>query len=68
MPEGDRPQLDQTQDSSGAPLISRRLDLDALRRLFDAFLKDDEQERRETFEALRRGLNEGRRKGYEMFP
>jgi len=39
----------------------------ALARLFDEWMKGDEVEQRETFEWLRRSLDEHRPAGYELF-
>ena len=44
------------------------VDADALSRLLSEWMNGDELEQRETFEALRRGLDEDRPKGYELFP
>jgi hypothetical protein len=39
----------------------------ALIRLLDEFARGDEAEQRETFESLKRALDEGRRPGYKLF-
>ena len=43
------------------------VDPSALARLFDEWMQDDEKEQRETFEELRRSLDEGRPAGYKLF-
>jgi hypothetical protein len=40
----------------------------ALARLFDEWMQGDEQEQRETFEALCRSLDEDRSAAYRLFP
>ena len=42
-------------------------DLSALLKLLDEWMHGDETEQRETFELLRRWLDEGRPKGYKFF-
>ena len=42
-------------------------DASALARLLDEWMHGDETEQRETFEVLRRSLNEDRPDGYKLF-
>ena len=42
-------------------------DASALARLLDEWMHGDETEQRETFEALRRSLDEDRPEGYKLF-
>ena len=44
-----------------------RIDPSALTRLLDEWMQGDEAEQRETFEALRRSLDEDRPAGYKLF-
>ena len=48
--------------------IRRHPDAAAIAKLMEALMKGDEAEQRETFEALKRGLDEHRREGYKLFP
>jgi hypothetical protein len=45
----------------------QELDPPALAKLLDEWMLGDEAEQRETFECLRRSLNEDRPKGYKLF-
>ena len=47
--------------------ISRRPDPSALARLLNEWMHGDEAEQRETFEVLRRALDEERPAGYKLF-
>ena len=49
-------------------LSPRPIDLAALERLFAEWMEGDAEEQRETFEALRKGLDENRPEGYKLFP
>ena len=49
-------------------LLPRKADPCALARLFDEWMHGDEAEQRETFEVLRRSLDEDRPAGYKLFP
>lgn len=51
-----------------ASVCLRKPDPTALARLLDAWMHDNETEQRETFEILRRALDEGRPEGYKLFP
>jgi hypothetical protein len=42
-------------------------DPSALARLLDEWMRGDESEQRETFEVLRRSLDENRPEGYKLF-
>jgi len=42
-------------------------DAAALAKLLDEWMQGDEMEQRETFEVLRRSLDEGRPEGYKLF-
>jgi hypothetical protein len=65
MPELNRqPEDVQPQD---APLLRPTTDATALVRLLEEFARGDEAEQRETFEFLKRALDEGRRPGYKLF-
>jgi iron only hydrogenase large subunit-like protein len=46
---------------------TRRVDPSALAELFDEWLHGDEAEQRETFETLRRSLDDDRPVGYKLF-
>jgi hypothetical protein len=46
---------------------AQKADLSALSRLFDEWMQGDETEQRETFEVLRRSLDEDRPAGYKLF-
>ena len=48
------------------PCISKR-DPSALVRLLDEWMNGDESEQQETFEVLRRSLDEDRPEGYKLF-
>jgi hypothetical protein len=45
----------------------QKADPSALARLFDEWMQGDEAEQRETFEVLRRSLDEDRPAGYKFF-
>jgi hypothetical protein len=55
-----------TIDSLG--MIHRHPDAAAIAKLMEELLQGDEAEHRETFEALKRGLDEHRPEGYKLFP
>ena len=40
----------------------------ALAKLLDAWMQEDDTDQRETFECLRRALDEHRPEGYKLFP
>ena len=44
-----------------------KTDAAALARLFEEWMQGDEREQQETFEALRRSLDEDRPDGYKLF-
>jgi hypothetical protein len=44
-----------------------KVDPSALTKLFDEWMHGDEAEQRQTFEALRRALDEDRPAGYKLF-
>jgi hypothetical protein len=46
---------------------AQKLDAPALAKLLDEWMLGDETEQRETFECLRRSLDEDRPKGYKLF-
>jgi len=46
---------------------SSKLDPSALARLLDEWMRGDETEQQETFEVLRRSLDEDRPSGYKLF-
>ena len=48
-------------------LYPQKPDPSALARLFDEWMQGDESEQRETFEILRRSLDEDRPAGYKLF-
>ena len=48
-------------------LSASKADPSALARLLDEWMHGDETEQRETFEVLRRSLNEDRPDGYKLF-
>jgi hypothetical protein len=49
-------------------MIHRRPDAAAIARLMEGLRSGDEAEHRETFETLKRGLDEHRPEGYKLFP
>jgi hypothetical protein len=49
------------------PVCPQKLDASALARLLDEWMLGDETEQRETFECLRRSLDEDRPQGYKLF-
>jgi hypothetical protein len=49
------------------PTRGRDADPSALARLLDEWMQGDKTEQRETFEALRRSLDEDRSSGYKLF-
>ena len=51
-----------------SPLIRRRTDPVALARLLDEWMHGDEQEQRDTFDFLRKALDENRPEGAKLFP
>lgn len=67
MPDTTKP--DQTSRSPREPEPRRtpKVDPAALARLFDEWMAGDEAEQRETFELLRRSLDEDRPAGYKLF-
>ena len=54
-------------DSLSKCLGIRKPDPSALARLLDEWMHGDETEQRETFEVLRRSLDEDRPEGYKLF-
>ena len=48
-------------------LCPSKVDPSALARLLDGWMHDDEAEQQETFEVLRRSLDEDRPEGYKLF-
>jgi hypothetical protein len=64
------PQLNRQPDAErGAPdVLPPQTDAIALIRLLEEFSRGDEAEQRETFESLKRALDEDRRPGYKLFP
>jgi hypothetical protein len=50
-----------------APVCPPKPDRSALAKLLDQWMQDDETEQRETFEVLRRSLDEDRPDGYKLF-
>src|SRR6266536_3240412 len=51
---------------SNEPTRTPKLDPSALKRLLDEWMHEDETEQRETFEILRRSLDEDRPAGYKL--
>lgn len=49
-------------------LLRGKTDPAALAALLDEWMQGDAEEQRETFEALRKGLDEDRPEGYKLFP
>ena len=49
------------------PVCPQTSDASALARLLDEWMLGDETEQRETFECLRRSLDEDRPEGYKLF-
>jgi hypothetical protein len=60
----DRPLRIPRQQESVCP---QKLDPPALAKLLDEWMLGDETEQRETFECLRRSLDEDRPEGYKLF-
>ena len=63
----------QPDQSRGVPvgqdrLPPRKADPSALAKLFDEWMQGDGTEQQETFEILRRSLDEDRPVGYKLFP
>jgi hypothetical protein len=46
---------------------SRKSDSEALAKLMDEWMREDDSDQRETFEFLRRALDEDRPEGYKFF-
>jgi hypothetical protein len=67
MPDTTKPdqpfRMPRHQESPRRP----RADASALARLFDEWMQGDETEQQETFESLRRSLDEDRPEGYKLF-
>jgi hypothetical protein len=53
-------------DAQGQPR-PRKTDPESLSRLFDEWMQGDANEQRETFETLKRALDEARPVGYKLF-
>jgi hypothetical protein len=68
MPNTDRPDEAIRVAKSRKPGRPHRVDSVGLARLSDEWMNGDETEQRETFETLRRGLDEDRPEGYKLFP
>jgi hypothetical protein len=51
----------------GEPLYPQKPDHSALAELLDEWMRGDETDQRETFEFLRRALDEDRPEGYKLF-
>jgi hypothetical protein len=49
------------------PPVWKQPDAGAIAKLMEALMQGDEAEHRETFEALKRGLDEHRPEGYKLF-
>jgi hypothetical protein len=49
------------------PLCPPKPDASALARLLDEWMRGDEMEQKDTFEALRRSLDEDRPEAYKLF-
>jgi hypothetical protein len=49
-------------------LLPRNLDPAALAKLLEQWMSEDAAEQRETFDCLRRALDEDRPEGYKLFP
>ena len=49
-------------------VIWRKVDPVALHNLLEEWMHGDVEEQRETFEALKKGLDEHRPEGYKLFP
>ena len=64
----DLPETEDTSLDNGSSYIHRVPDLAALTKMIKEWEAGDEQEQKETFECLRKSLNEGRPKGYEVIP
>jgi hypothetical protein len=47
--------------------VWKQPDAEAIAKLMEALMQGDEAEQRETFEALKRGLDEHRPEGYKLF-
>jgi hypothetical protein len=50
------------------PTESAKADAAGLARLLNEWMQGDAEEQKETFEALRKGLDEHRPDGYKLFP
>jgi len=61
---------DELRYAPGEPVPERpnQPDMAAVAALLDEWMRGDEAEQRETFEVLRRSLDENRPEGYKLFP
>ena len=62
------PKRNSTAQSDQYQSIFHPIDADALDQLLEEWMNGDAAEQRETFEALREGLDENRPEGYKLFP
>lgn len=68
MPLPDDPRAVIQDLGDGVILIGPTPTPDQVKALFDEFRAGDAEEQRETFEALKKGLDEHRPEGYKLFP
>jgi hypothetical protein len=61
------PEIDKKIIQSYRRPVWKKPDAEAIDRLMEALMQGDEAEQRETFEALKRGLDEHRPEGYKLF-
>jgi len=66
MPDTTKPDRRSTSKAPD-PVPTSQIDPFALARLFNEWIEGDEAEQRETFELLRRCLDEDRPAGYKLF-
>jgi hypothetical protein len=69
MPNANKPEAD--FPAPPVPLlrpVAPRVDFASLKQLLDDWMMGDLTEQRETFEVLRRALDENRPTGYKLFP
>jgi hypothetical protein len=60
-------EIDKKNRQAYRPPAWRKPDAAAIAKLMEALMQGDEADHRETFEALKRGLDEHRPEGYRLF-
>jgi hypothetical protein len=67
MPDTTKPDPISRIPREPEPARTQKVNPSALARVFDEWMEGDETEQRETFECLRRSLDEDRPAGYKLF-